>query len=467
MGGNLGVNTAVIEYGNGNVVTSSSAVVTETITGPGGYSQVVTAMAVNGVATFNLIALPLTTAGTYTVTTTSPGLVPAVSTVLVTGAAAKLATVGIPATVALGGNLGTNTAMIEDTNGNVVTGSSAVVTETITGPGGYSQVVTATAVNGVATFNLSALTLTTAGAYTVTTSSPGLVSSVATVTVTASGPAGTQLVPGPLPSTVAAGGNLGSETATIEDANGNVVTSSNAIVTLTITGPGNYSQMVTATAVNGVATFDLSGLAFTTPGTYTVTISSPGLSTSTSTFTVSAAAQDFTLGVTSGTGGAATQLVLPGGAATYQLTLAPSNNTFPQAITLSATGLPAGATYSFSPATVTPGATSVGTTLVIQTAKSTTAALQPSGSSTGLGAIALGLLLLPLAGSRRLRAAARSMPRASLGLALALLSLGALAGLSGCGAGGLFNQPQQSYTITVTGTSGALSHSTTVTLTVQ
>jgi len=40
--------------------------------------------------------------------------------------------------------------------------------------------------------------------------------------------------------------------------------------------------------------------------------------------------------------------------------------------------------------------------------------------------------------------------------------------LTGCGVGeGIFAQPQQSYTVTVTGTSGTLSHSATVTLTVQ
>ena len=43
-----------------------------------------------------------------------------------------------------------------------------------------------------------------------------------------------------------------------------------------------------------------------------------------------------------------------------------------------------------------------------------------------------------------------------------------MAGLTGCSAtGGFFGQPEKTYTATVTATSGTLSHSTTVTLTVE
>ena len=56
----------------------------------------------------------------------------------------------------------------------IVTSSSAAVTVTITGPNGYSQQVTVNAVNGIAIFDLASLTFSTAGSYTITTTSGGL-----------------------------------------------------------------------------------------------------------------------------------------------------------------------------------------------------------------------------------------------------------------------------------------------------
>jgi hypothetical protein len=79
--------------------------------------------------------------------------------------------------------------------------------------------------------------------------------------------------------------------------------------------------------------------------------------------------------------------------------------------------------------------------------------------------LALGLLLLPFAG--RLRKTGKRLGR-MLPLLLLLAGLAAAAGLNGCGSTqGFFGQAPATYTIQVTGTSGALSHSTTVTLTVE
>jgi hypothetical protein len=60
------------------------------------------------------------------------------------------------------------------------------------------------------------------------------------------------------------------------------------------------------------------------------------------------------------------------------------------------------------------------------------------------------------------------MARLFLVVALVILGAGALTGLTGCGSSGGFSaQQKQNYTINLTGTSGALSHSATVTLIVE
>jgi hypothetical protein len=186
--------------------------------------------------------------------------------------------------------------------------------------------------------------------------------------------------------------------------------------------------------------------------------------TSNATFTVA-------VGLTLTTGaGSGVESVLPGGAATFNLTLAPgSGATFPDALTFSATGLPAGATVSFSPATIAAGSGVTTITMTIQTIKPQTARdAKPSGS---LGTMALALLLLPMVGIKTARRRLRMMPGLPVVLAAAALSLGAMACLSGCGSSGVgfFNQAPKSYTVVVTATdvvTGAHS-STNVTLTVQ
>jgi hypothetical protein len=95
------------------------------------------------------------------------------------------------------------------------------------------------------------------------------------------------------------------------------------------------------------------------------------------------------------------------------------------------------------------------------------------GRSIGSGAMAFTLLLLPFTRKLRHRATKlKGLHQTTLALTL-LLCAAALGSITGCGTDtGFFAQPQQNYTITVTGTATgsngyALQHSTTIKLTVQ
>jgi len=164
-----------------------------------------------------------------------------------------------------------------------------------------------------------------------------------------------------------------------------------------------------------------------------------------------------------------TLTVIPGKAGQFSFTLNPVSpaTTMPAAITFTVSGLPAGATYTLTPSSLASGAASTAVTLNIQTAL-TTAAAKPGASGnlvSRLAPLSLALLLLTFVG--RLRKAGRRFSRMLSVMLLLGACLAAVAGLNGCGSGGFLSQAQKSYTVTVTATSGTLSHSTNVTLTVE
>jgi hypothetical protein len=443
------------------------------------------------------------------------------------GAASKLILGAVPTSIASGQSLGTITATIEDANGNTVTSSSVVVTATLTGPNGFSQVVTGTAVNGIVTLNLATLNPTDAGTYTLTVSGPGLTSAISTITVadqpqTIALPSLPNVTYGAgatlLPSTTSAGLPITytlTGPATLKGSSLVITGAGTVTLTATQAGNGSYSPVTltdsftvakaasttTLSSSSGVATTgtpvtlttQVASTAGTPTGTITflngstvlgtATVSSTGSATLTlstlptgalsltanysgdANFLASVSAlsvtevQDFGIAPT---GGTPSVPVVPGAAVSFTLALTPGTAGFSSAITLTATGLPAGATYSFSPATVTPGSALASTVLTVQTTKPVATALNLGGAA----GITFALFALPFSVSRR----ARRMLKASrlLSLAIAVLLLGGVAGLTGCGSSnGFFGQPAQSYTVTVTGTSGTLAHSTTVVLNVQ
>ncbi|MCL2660567.1 MAG: FG-GAP-like repeat-containing protein, partial [Acidobacteriaceae bacterium] len=172
---------------------------------------------------------------------------------------------------------------------------------------------------------------------------------------------------------------------------------------------------------------------------------------------------DFSVDITSNT----TQTIHPGATASFTVSVGFVNGAFNSAVILSTTatpgqtGLPPGATVLFVPPSVTPGGATALSTLMIQTSLA-----NAENKPFGITYAVLALIIFPWIGARRLRKRL-FLPRTTL---LALISLGALAGAAGCGSGeGYFGARPQSYTFTVTGTSGSLSHTApqTVTLNLQ
>ena len=214
----------------------------------------------------------------------------------------------------------------------------------------------------------------------------------------------------------------------------------------------------------GSATLTISALA---AGTQSITAVYSGDSSYTAA-TSSALAenlQDFTLALAGNSAVTGTATVPLGGVASYPLVITPVGGaTLPGAVSLDVTGLPLGLTGVFTPATV--AASSAATDVTLEVGPPGKAALQTprkpfGGSSLPL---ALGLIVLPVSFALPIAGRLRKANRRRYGLAALALAGAVLAvGLAGCGV----NLTPQSSTLTITANSGALSHSITVSLTVQ
>jgi hypothetical protein len=179
------------------------------------------------------------------------------------------------------------TVAVRDQFGNTFTAdSSSTVTLTLNGGAfaGGGNTATATVSSGVATF--SNLVINTAGAYTLTATDGNLTNATSNVFMIQTP---TKLAFTQQPGNGVVGSPLVPQVAVaVEDANGNVVTGDASTVTLTLSS-GTFasgSNTITATAVNGVAAFDV---VINTAGTYTVAASDGSLAGATSnSFTITA-----------------------------------------------------------------------------------------------------------------------------------------------------------------------------------
>ncbi|MEO6983451.1 MAG: Ig-like domain repeat protein [Edaphobacter sp.] len=260
----------------------------------------------------------------------------------------------------------------------------------------------------------------------------------------------------------------GSMTATFSNAS---KTATGQVSLLDITG--NSTPIGSATLTNNVATISTAALL---PGSHRLVASyggdalNPPITSSVFVLTViPPPINDFSFPVS----GSATQYVNPGQTAIFNFMLQPQAGVLNAPITLTASGLPAGATATFTPSTIPSGSAATSFSLAIKTAASSATNVPPASPLRApLLPITAAVFLLPVMRNKRIRARLTRMPRTLLGVFFLLILGAATLGLAGCGTGGFFPQKAQSYTITVTATATSaanttLQHTTSVTLVVQ
>ena len=188
--------------------------------------------------------------------------------------------------------------------------------------------------------------------------------------------------------------------------------------------------------------------------------------------TAAAAKGDFTINLAQ-----SALTVTQGGSATVQVSVAPSNR-FASPVTFTVSGLPTGATFAFSPTSVTPSVgANANTTLTVTAGTYTAPSPNPysisrlhRGPANQL--VALGALmpfgfaaLFPLMRHRKKFLKALFMGGGTLSLPFVLVFL------AGCSGTKSATNPNPvatgTSTVTVTATSGSLTHTSTLSLTVQ
>lgn len=346
---------------------------------------------------------------------------------------------------------------------SVVYGNSVTLTATLTGPGsgptgsvtfmaGGTSLGSGTISNNVATVTTSNLA---AGTDTIKASYGGDANYNAAATVSIS-------------QTVSRATSAGSLLASANPVfTSNPVTFSvslNSAATGTVVFYDGTSAIGTVTLSAGAASLTTGTLA---AGTHSVTATYSGDTnfSGMTTAAVEEVVEDFALSTPSS--GSTSATASSGSQAKFVLAVGPASGTTPSAISFSLTGLPSGASASFSPASLPAGSgltnVTITVTLPAQTAAATPERIPTNGTPWPA---ALALLLLPAFGMRR---SARKWLRISVFLLAAGLGAAALAGLSGCGGGSSSGKAAspQTYNLTFTATSGSLSHSTPLTLTVE
>ena len=327
------------------------------------------AVTAGGSSTLTITTTSSTPGGSYTVTVTGTGTSASHSTSVSLSVTVPddFAISASPSSVSVvQGQSGTSTISTTVTSGNAQT-----VTLSAGGlPAGATASFNPSAVTagGSSTLTVSTATSTPGGIYTVTVTGTGYSASHSTsVALTVSVPDDFSISASPSSVSAVQGQSV---TSTI----GTTVTGGNAqTVTLSATGlPSGATASFNPSSVTagGSSTLTISTTTSTLGGTYTVTVTGTGASATHSTsvaLTVSVP-DDFSMGASP-----SSVSVVQGSSATSSISTSVTSGNA-QTLTLSATGLPAGATAAFNPSTVTAGGSS---TLTIGTVTST-----PVGSYT-------------------------------------------------------------------------------------
>jgi hypothetical protein len=288
-----GAFTVVVKAENGGAVDSHfTGTISLTLSGPGKLLGHATATATAGVATFTGLAIDTAGSG-YTLLAGATAVASAAtSSFAVTAGAVTHLVISTPppSSVAAGTGFALNVSA-EDAFGNVNSNFTGMISlalstnPTLTALDGSASMP---ASGGVASFTGLSINKAASG-YVLTASSGTLTTATAHLNVTAG--SATKLVVTTLPPTTVTAGSAFAFAVKAEDQFGNVDTSFNGRVGVSLSGPGNallHGPTVVA-ATSGVAVF--TGLAIGTAGTgYTLSISSGNLTPATKGITVSAAA---------------------------------------------------------------------------------------------------------------------------------------------------------------------------------